>query len=434
MRRVAVVLALSLSFPAQAREVRIPGETLPPSIRALGAIDAVTALALSADASLAAAAAADPEGKQSSTVRLADSAAVRGEIAVRGVVRALAFDAGGTELLVLADRRTKRSIGETFLARVDTATLKSIREIVLPRDARDLVLMDDATLLVASDGELRTFVLPAFTSGPLYRLDGANRAVAPVRGTRRVVVGRDDGLWLVDLGDPQTRDGLPVRERVSTPSQVADVVLAPDGEAAFARLVDGLILRFRVRPLAIVGPEGSASWIGWVPEAGEESPASVASPDPEPPVPPALPPVVAPVLPPAVAPAVPPADPPAVAPAAVEAPEPAPAPPPPPRIESPSPPIVPQDARMEGRITGSARGSVVAVVVFGPDNILREAARVRPDENGHWFVKGLSAGTYRVLLDAGGGRVLETSPPFRTVVVGAEGIAGVEAIEAVRIR
>ena len=89
---------------------------------------------------------------------------------------------------------------------------------------------------------------------------------------------------------------------------------------------------------------------------------------------------------------------------------------------------------MEGRITGSARGSVVAVVVFGPDNILREAARARPDENGHWFVKGLSAGTYRVLLDAGGGRVLETSPPFRTVVVGAEGIAGVEAIEAVRIR
>lgn len=433
MRRAAVVLAFVLAGAAHAGPVRIPGSALPPSIVALGAIDGVTALALSPDGSLAAAAAADPEGKPASTVRLADAGAVRGEIAVRGIVRSLAFDAHGAELFVLADRRTRRSMGETFLVRVDTTTLKAIREIVLPRDARDVALKDEETLLVASDGELRTFLVPAFTSGPLYRVDGANPAIASVPGTSLVVLGRDEGLWLLDLADAQTRDGLPVRERLRTGGAVADVVVAPDALAGFARLIDGTVLRFRVRPFTIVGPEGNASWIGWLPEEGESpaEPEPAAAPVPEPaaaptPVPAPAPAIVA--TPPVVAVEVP----------KVEAPPPPPAAPPPAppvaRVESPAPPIVPHDARMEGQVRGAAMGAVVAVVVLGPDNILREAARVKPDDNGYWFVKGLPAGTYRVLLDAGGGRVLEASPAFRTVVVGAEGTAGVEPIEAVRIR
>ena len=59
---------------------------------------------------------------------------------------------------------------------------------------------------------------------------------------------------------------------------------------------------------------------------------------------------------------------------------------------------------------------------------------MKPDASGHWFVKDLPSGTYRILLDAGGGRLVESSPPFRTVVVGPEGIASTEPIEALRIR
>ena len=68
--------------------------------------------------------------------------------------------------------------------------------------------------------------------------------------------------------------------------------------------------------------------------------------------------------------------------------------------------------QLSGRIAGPAAGEVVAVVLLGPDNILREAARLRPLPDGTWRAEGLSPGRYRVQLDGGGSRVLTTNPPF----------------------
>ena len=66
---------------------------------------------------------------------------------------------------------------------------------------------------------------------------------------------------------------------------------------------------------------------------------------------------------------------------------------------------------------------MIAVVLRGPDNLLREAARIRPSEDGSWSIDGLEPGRYRIQLDAGGSRVLVTRPAFRTVSIEAEGTA-----------
>jgi hypothetical protein len=67
--------------------------------------------------------------------------------------------------------------------------------------------------------------------------------------------------------------------------------------------------------------------------------------------------------------------------------------------------------QLEGRITGPHASAVVAVIVLGPDTLLREAARVAPARDGSWFVDGLLPGRYRVQLD-GGARVLGSAPAF----------------------
>jgi hypothetical protein len=85
--------------------------------------------------------------------------------------------------------------------------------------------------------------------------------------------------------------------------------------------------------------------------------------------------------------------------------------------------------QLRGRIVGADLNAVVAVVVFGPDNILREAARVAPDSGGRWSVSGLAEGKYRVQLDGGGRRSLVTDPPFVLIDVKKD-----DSIEADEIR
>jgi hypothetical protein len=60
------------------------------------------------------------------------------------------------------------------------------------------------------------------------------------------------------------------------------------------------------------------------------------------------------------------------------------------------------------------------VVLLGPDNILEEAARLRPDEEGRWGIERLAPGRYRVQVDGGGGRVLVADPRLVLVEVGIE--------------
>jgi hypothetical protein len=74
-----------------------------------------------------------------------------------------------------------------------------------------------------------------------------------------------------------------------------------------------------------------------------------------------------------------------------------------------------------GRITGPEATHVDAVVVFGPNNILNEARRVRPSSDGSWTAGGLEPGRYKVQLAAAGGGVLVTDPPFAWLDVKAEG-------------
>jgi hypothetical protein len=73
--------------------------------------------------------------------------------------------------------------------------------------------------------------------------------------------------------------------------------------------------------------------------------------------------------------------------------------------------------QVRGTIHGAAADLAISVVFLGPDNLLREAARVRAGPDGRWSISGLSAGRYRVQLDAGGARAVITDPPFRTLVI-----------------
>ena len=88
----------------------------------------------------------------------------------------------------------------------------------------------------------------------------------------------------------------------------------------------------------------------------------------------------------------------------------------PPEVDAPPVEQAPSH-QVEGRIVGNV-ALVEAVVMLGPDNILREAARVKPDPDGTWGVDGLDPGRYRIELDGGGDRVLVAEPVFLMIDVG----------------
>jgi hypothetical protein len=81
---------------------------------------------------------------------------------------------------------------------------------------------------------------------------------------------------------------------------------------------------------------------------------------------------------------------------------------------------------------GPAAPEVVSVVVLGPDNILREAARVTPSADGHWQADRLEPGRYRIQLDGGGGRVLVSDPPFLLLEITPDGSTTVPDIRVIR--
>jgi hypothetical protein len=105
--------------------------------------------------------------------------------------------------------------------------------------------------------------------------------------------------------------------------------------------------------------------------------------------------------------------------------EPAPREPAPPEPAAPREPSRPGTGRLEpvpeaqvsGAIGGLGERQVAFVVLLGPDNILREARRLRPGANGRWRVDGLPPGRYRIQIAGEGGGVLVTDPPFHVVDV-----------------
>lgn len=490
----------------------------------LGSLSGAVAVDVSLDGSRAAAAFPPPPDADRSSIRIASAGKAPASIEVPGDVWALLFDPAGSPLYALVHRASKRHPTESTLLRIDVGSLKTLQRVTLPVTARSMDLSGERdAILVACEDEIRTFALPALTSGPLYRLPGTNLAVAAVPRSMRILVGRPNEIAVIDPRSQQGRDGIPILAKAGTPGPVADLLPGLDGDDAVARLADGRTLRLdlrtmtledgdpapylvHVRPvensLAAVPPppppprsapsaaaEGEKSRLPELPAAvaagaaaGVAAGAAAAAPSPSPkPIEtkpqsaPAAPPPASTVTAPTQAPpppaAAPPktiesADPAAAAAAAaaagtaasksaapasptpkgVEDKPPAPASPPPPIEEKPkptapvpppppppvsppaTPPVeskeAPKDAApatgpgtVRGTVTGPAASLVVAVLLMGPDSVLREAARVAPDATGAFTFEGLEPGRYRVVADGGGKKALVSEPSFVTIVV-----------------
>jgi len=74
---------------------------------------------------------------------------------------------------------------------------------------------------------------------------------------------------------------------------------------------------------------------------------------------------------------------------------------------------------LRGRLTGD-RERVAAIVLYGPDDILREQSRVAPGPEGVWEMRLPPPGTYRIVPVAAGLLPLRVAPKFRTIVVRGE--------------
>ena len=91
-------------------------------------------------------------------------------IEVPGIVRSLMFAPGGTLFAVVA-KIGKRLPSVTYVLEVDPGTLKGRRRITLPQSAAGMASWGNGrSVLVACRDELRSYTVPEFRSGPLYRL------------------------------------------------------------------------------------------------------------------------------------------------------------------------------------------------------------------------------------------------------------------------
>jgi hypothetical protein len=402
------------------------------------------ALDLSDDGHRAAAAfAAETKGDRA-TVRLLDAGDREPtDLEMPGAVRAVVFGDRSDVLYVLLHREAKKREGDSYLVRIEFDTLKARREMRLPGSARALARYSQGgALLVASRNEIRTILTPDLRSGKLYRVPGENLALRSLPRSDRVLLGREDGLWLVDLGSRPTEDGMPVLERLTSPAAVDALATSRDGKRGLARDADGGLLTFWLQPLRAV-PEVPADY----------RPPVVATRAPAPPEPPPAPePTPAEPEPETIVAEVHvpepeiPAEPEIREPEPVRAPEPTPpAPEPEPEPEPEPDPVEARPApadpakpakpapQLRGRITGPVAASVEAVVLLGPNTILREAARTRPAADGTWSFERLAPGRYRVQLSGGGSRQIVSDPAFRTVVVEEGKPATVPDMRALRM-
>ncbi len=428
-RAMSAVIALAaltrFGSPASAGEagyLLFPGDPAPPAVRALGALDGLSSFTLSQD--LSRAAAAFPEererkkkSKKSRTVVRVSMPGEEGarEIHLDGAVRALRFRPDENALyLIPSSDPTRLEAGTASLTRIDLGKERATRDTRLPLSASAMDLTADGEgLVVACRNELRVVLVPDLRSAPLFRVPGENLSVAVLAGGSRVLVGRPEGIVLVDLSDPQGRDGLPVRSRLEMPGPVETLVSAPDGSQALARLPDGRTFLVSLDPL-LAREVGVSTAIAW---PGSRAASAAEPPEPTPPpVPSIRPQPAAPPPPPSQAVSVGEPAPPAPSPAAAGS-------------EAGSP-----GTTIRGKLTGPAAGDVKAVLVLGPDNLLREAARVAPSSDGSWSAGPLPSGTYRILVDAGGSRAASSDPPFVTVTVGKEPAVDAPDLRVLSIR
>jgi hypothetical protein len=263
----------------------------------------------------------------------------------------------------------------------------------------------------------------------LYRVPGDNVTLAAISGTTRVLVTQGARIVLVDLASPQDREGLPVLAATDAGAAVRTLASAPAEPRAIALLEGGSTVLIETEPLGVT-PGSPAIAIAWPGEkagpppavaAAAAVPAAAATTSAPSPAPPEPEPVAA----------APPPD--EIQDSVETGPDPATSPPPeaaipvvPPVVTPPvaAPPASPPQMEnqnlpegVSGRISGPARADAREIVFLGPDNVLKEAARVAIDASGGYVVTGLKPGNYRVVAAGEGGRVLACHPAFVTVVV-----------------
>jgi hypothetical protein len=411
----AAFAAVLASAMAASRPLTVPGHATPVAVAALGSLEGALAFAVSEDGAVALATLPSEHAARRSVLRIGHADGTAGELELPGEAPALVVAAAGdVAFAIVRESDKKGAIRRVTLVRVDPATVRATTQLALPATARGLAFgAGEASLLVASKDDLRSFMLPALTSGPLFRVAGANTAVAPLAGSTRVLLAQGARLVVVDLASPQNREGLPVAAAIEAAAPVRMLASSPDEATGLAQLEDGSVVGVETEPLHLV-PRQPAAAIAW----------------PGVPAEPAAPTAVAQTVVPVVAPM--------VAHAADIAAEPTPAAPPPAAAppdptEAPPAQLVPaQPGTVSGTITGPARAFARQVVVFGPDNILKEAARVAPDGAGRYTVRGLRIGSYRIVAAGENGGVLVCTPPYVTVKVSSGAALEAEALDVLR--
>jgi len=154
---------------------------------------------------------------QRSTIRVRRGERVS-ELAVTGHVTALAAS-GASAFAIVRDSDRKGADRRATLVTLDLEAGKTGRAVPVPVTARGLALTPRAeAILVASANEVRTFLLPGLTSGPLYRVPGPNVGIGPAPWSDKVwIVAQPEKVGLLDVSQPQVREGFALAEPSPAP-------------------------------------------------------------------------------------------------------------------------------------------------------------------------------------------------------------------------
>jgi hypothetical protein len=308
---------------------------------------------------------------------------------------------------------------------------------------------DDRRLFFAAPDRIETYTVKPLAASWRYRSPGLNRALTFRPGTTTLFVARSREVAVFDPAVIAARDRESSRERtddatavIPLPFEPSGLLFSDDGRLAAAwgtgpqlALLDAT--RFELlREVAVpksVEEADSLRPVVFEPEAlrvacfpsGALMLVRFTAPPPPAPAPRAVAAAVsqleatpARTLPPVVAPTPAPASP--LPPSTVPSLEPA----------RPEPILIApgggSDAAADapgGRLLGHLTGRidlVEAVVLYGPNSIVRERARVAPSEGG-WSAPLPAPGVYRIVPLGEGSRPLRAKPNFLTVTVGDEG-------------
>jgi hypothetical protein len=402
-RASLVLLLLAAAVRSKAATLEFePFEAPPASVAALAAGAPIEAFAVAPAASAAVCVIARPGEGSVSVLRSARGADAPRDVTLSGTLVGLALVPDGTAAYAIVRVANKKGVVRSIeLLRVDLAAARAISVASLPATATGLaVTADGATLLVASKDEIRTFLLPAIASGRVYRALGDNVGVAPLPGSTYALVAQRSQLALVDLAAPQGRDGLELKEAAPSPAPLRGLLAATGASGPIALADGGAFWRVRV---------------GDLPSPPVVIPSEPAAP---PPTEPAAPPPAPVATPPKTE-------------AAAQEPPPTP-PPPPPAAAVEAREVPGEPGTVSGSLSGPGLAEVAAVVFLGPDNVLREAARVVPDATGRFNASALRPGSYRIVAAGKGGRVLVCRPPYIPIRVGPNSAVEAPVIEVLR--